>query len=101
MRQKIAGRIHYMYASIGLGNSNVDMDAENQQRAGDHLQLIDEQLVPVTVIYFLLGPFRKRMRRRRDYDHSFLPSKCRDDAAKLRNVLPRLLDICTNTGTDL
>ena len=46
-----------MYSTVEVATANMNMHAKDQQAASDHLQLIDEQLVAVAVVYLLLGPF--------------------------------------------
>ena len=62
MRQKITSRVHNVYATVKVRYPDVNMNAKDEQAAGDHLQFVNKQLVTVAFVDLLFGPLRKRVR---------------------------------------
>src|SRR5690606_27681632 len=50
VRQEVSCRIHYLDTSLEIGNADVYVNTEDQQAARDHLQFVDQELVPVAVV---------------------------------------------------
>ena len=57
MREEVSCGIHYVNAPFEVLDTDMNVHAEYQQRARDHLEFVDEDLVAVAVIDLLLGPF--------------------------------------------
>src|SRR6266496_4652073 len=101
MWQEIAGSIHDVNSPLPIGHSDMNVESENQQRASHGLQLLHQQLVSFIVKYLLILPARNRMGGRRSYRQTILVCKARDDASQPGNISACLLDISTDTRSDL
>src|SRR5215216_305680 len=96
MRQEITRRVHDLNGTFPIRHADVNVQPENEQRARDSLQFLDQQLIPLVVEDFLILPMRDRMRRRSDDDESILLRQPGDDAAESCDVSACFLDVATN-----
>jgi hypothetical protein len=78
----------------------VDVEPENQQTAGDHLQFVDDKFITNVIEYFLVAPVRKRMRRGGDDFQAFIAAPDLKLCTQLRDVLPRFVDVGADAGAD-
>ena len=90
-----------MDTAFKVRNADVHVHTEDQKASGDHLQLVDQELISVAVIDLLLAPFREGMCRCRDDRHSLFLSKGGNDTSELCDILTSFLNICANSGADL
>src|ERR1051325_3352476 len=101
VRQEIARGVHDMNLPVFVCDADVYVQAEDEQRARDRLQLFDEQLVTLVIENLLILPARDRVRRGGDDHQSGLAREPGDDAAQARDVGPRFLYVATDSRPDL
>src|SRR5437868_14897229 len=63
MRQEVSRGIHDMNLAFTVGNSDMHVYAEDQERPRDGLQLLNQQLVSLVIEDLLILPTRARLRR--------------------------------------
>src|SRR3989442_345036 len=98
MRQKITRRIHDVDLPLAIRNADVDVQAEDQKRARDRLQFLNQQLVSFVIEDFLVLPTRNWMRRGGDNYQSALAGQTGNDAPQARDIRARFLNVLANAG---
>src|ERR1044072_1756173 len=101
VRQEVARRVHDVYLPLAVGDADVDVHAEDEQRARDHLQLLDEELVMRVVVNQLLVPLRDGVSRSGGDVRFFLAPEPGGDGAQACDVVARLLYVAADAGADL
>src|SRR2546425_164749 len=79
----------------------MNVQAKNEERPSNSLQLLDQQLVSFIVKDLLVLPARKRMRRGGDNHQISFCRQARDDAAQAGNIRARFLNVLADAGADL
>ena len=81
-----------------VSHPDVDVEAEDEKRASDGLQLLHEHFVAFVVKYLLILPARNRVRRGGDNLQAFLAREHGDDAAQA-SKLPASLTSSSQSRT--
>src|SRR5205807_9317840 len=89
-----------MNLTLAVCDPDMNVQPEDEERAGDHLKLFDEERVMRVVVNLLLFPERDWMRRGGDDLQTFFASQMRDDRAQARDVCTRFLHVLADARAD-
>src|SRR6266550_346277 len=101
MWQEVACRIHDMNPAFRIGDADVNVQAKDQKRTSDGLQLLNKQFVSLVIEYFLVLPARKRMCRSSNNHQARLGRQTGNNAAQACNIRSGFLNVLTDTCADL
>src|SRR5216683_61738 len=90
-----------MNLAFAIWNTNVNVQAKDQQRPSHSLQLLNQQLVSLIIENLLVLPARNGMRRSGyDLKAILLGQRC-NNTSQVRYVGPRLLNVLAHAGAYL
>ena len=101
VRQEVARLVHQLDHRRAIGHGDVHVQAEDQQRARQLLQLLDDVLVALARRDHLVHPVRERMRAGGGDAQADALGGVGEIAAVADDLLGQLLDVRADLGADL
>src|SRR5439155_15222393 len=98
--QKITRRVHDVNLTLAVRNTDVNVQAKDQERASDGLQLLHQQLVSLIIEDLLVLPARDGVRRGGNYLEPILLGQRGNDTTQVRYVSPCFLNVIADPSAD-
>ena len=101
MRHEIPRLVHNADGGFAVFDADVNVQAEDEIRTRDHLEVLHDVFVALIGIYGLIAPVGERMRGGGGDEEAVFAREPDDGAAQFGDVAARFLDVVADAGADL